>query len=53
MRLRGSVAALANFSSAPLIGCAWNEIASHSEGEEFFTFSPPRSLTRFFFFFFF
>lgn len=48
VRLRGSVAARANFSIAVLIAYAWNEIASHSEGEEFFTFSPPRSLTRFF-----
>lgn len=48
MRLRISVAARANFSSAFLIAYTWNEIASHSEGEEFFTFSPPPSLTHFF-----
>lgn len=46
MHLRISVAAAANFSGAFLIAYTWNEITSHSEGEEFFTFCPPPSLTH-------
>lgn len=47
MRLRISVAAVANFSNAFLIAHTWNEITSHSEGEEFF---PPPSPTHVIFF---